>query len=135
MFFAFASSQANAQEKSKFDKWPELKAFHEVISQTFHPSEEGNLKPIKERSGELAEKAMNLSKSKIPAELSTKEIINAANKLQVDTKKLDEMVKSKASDEKITKALNEVHKTFHLIVEKCMHPEGEKGKGKEEHHE
>ena len=31
-----------------FASWPEIKTFHKVMSQTFHPSEEGNLQPIKE---------------------------------------------------------------------------------------
>jgi len=39
------------------DQWPALKTFHEVLSQTFHPSEEGNLEPIKSRSEELMNKA------------------------------------------------------------------------------
>ena len=45
------------QAQSIMDKWPELKTFHSIMSQTFHPSEEGNLQPIKERSKEMMEKA------------------------------------------------------------------------------
>lgn len=50
-----AIQEVSAQ--SIFDKWVELKAFHGVMSQTFHPSEEGNLELIKTRSEEMAEKA------------------------------------------------------------------------------
>ncbi len=51
------SNNYKAVTKGKFDDWPALKDFHKVMSQTFHPSEEGNLQPIKERSGEMTQKA------------------------------------------------------------------------------
>ena len=57
-----------------FSTWPEIKAFHKVMSQTFHPSEEWNLQPIKERSAEMAEKANALKMSKIPAQFNKKEM-------------------------------------------------------------
>ena len=39
-----------AQEKSD---WKEMQNFHSLISATFHPSEEGNLKPLKAKSDSL----------------------------------------------------------------------------------
>jgi superoxide dismutase len=106
-----------------FAAWPEIKTFHKVMSQTFHPSEEGNLQPIKERSAEMAEKANALKAAKIPAEFNKKEIVASVNKLAKDSKALDKLVKSKASDDKITKALNGLHDTFHTIVGLCTHDE------------
>jgi len=58
--------------QGKFDKWPEIKSFHTVISATFHPSETGDLEPIKKRSAELLKSASNLAASKIPAEFDKK---------------------------------------------------------------
>ncbi len=116
---AITFSAQTIKAQPKFDKWPELKRFHGVMSQTFHPSEEGNLEPIKVRSAEMVAKADTLSKSVIPAEFDKKEVREAVNKLAVDSKKLDELIKKKGSDEAITKALSELHDTFHLIVEKC----------------
>ena len=49
-----------AQEKAK---WTEKDAFHEVMSKTFHPAEEGKFEPIKARSGEMLEKAIAWKKS------------------------------------------------------------------------
>jgi hypothetical protein len=49
-------------------EWKELSAFHTVMSQTFHPAEEGDFKPIRERSGEMGEKAKAWKASAIPAE-------------------------------------------------------------------
>lgn len=36
---------AAVQAQTVFDKWTALKNFHEVMSQTFHPMEDGNLEP------------------------------------------------------------------------------------------
>lgn len=108
-----------AVPKGKFDEWPEIKSFHKVMSQTFHPSEDGNLEPIKTRSAELLSNAELLSKSAIPAEFDNKEVRSAIKKLVTDSKKLDKLIKNKGKDEVIKKSLTELHDTFHLIVEKC----------------
>lgn len=105
--------------QSKFDKWPELKSFHTVMSQTFHPSEDGNLEPIKTRSAEMAAKVDTLSKSNIPIEFDNKDVRAAISKLAIDSKKLHELILAKGTDIAIKKALSDLHNTFHLIVEKC----------------
>ena len=61
--------------------------------------------------------------AKIPAQFNKKEIVASVNKLAKDSKALDKLVKSKASDVKITKALNGLHDTFHTIVGLCTHDE------------
>ena len=113
-----AAQSVSAQ--SIFDKWAELKSFHGVMSQTFHPAEEGKLEPIKTRSGEMAEKAQVLAKATIPTEFATPAIKKAVKKLQKDSKALDKLVKGKkASDEEITKSLSALHDIFHEIVGLC----------------
>lgn len=107
------------QAQSIMDKWPELKTFHSIMSQTFHPSEEGNLQPIKERSKEMMEKAAQLADSKIPLEYKTDAIVKAVEQLKSDTKKLHKMVGNKASDKEITAALSALHDVFHQIVGLC----------------
>ncbi|MFT3795696.1 hypothetical protein [Flavobacterium sp.] len=101
------------------DKWPVLKDFHGVMSQTFHPAEEGNLEPIKTRSEEMMNKAAALLKSDIPADFRTPAILASAEKLQVKSKALHKMVVAKAADADITKALTELHNIFHEIVGLC----------------
>jgi hypothetical protein len=116
-FLLFASATVSAQSVS--DKWPAIKAFHEVISATFHPSEEGNLQPIKKRSKELLLRAEAILKSDIPVEFKTPQIIKSAKKIQVKTKALHKMIVAKATDAAITKSLNEVHDIFHEIQGLC----------------
>lgn len=106
--------------KGAFDDWPEIKEFHKVMSQTFHPSEEGNLNPIKTRSGELAQKANILALSTFPAEFDKSEVRKAVKQLKTDSKKLDDLVKrKKTTDTEISKALNNLHEVFHKIVGLC----------------
>ncbi len=118
VFSIFVSQQTNAQ--SKLEKWKELKAFHTVMSRTFHPSENGDLKPIRERSGEMVKKAKELASSKIPDEFNNQTIKDAVNKLVADSEKLNQLIKNKGSDEDVKKALGNLHDTFHIIVEKCQ---------------
>lgn len=121
MLFMFVANPIMAQ--STFDKWPEIKTFHEVMSQTFHPSEEGNLQPIKSRYEELASKAEMVFKSEIPAEFKTKSIVIATEKLQLNTKALQKKIITKATDAEITTLLSEVHDVFHEIVGLCANGE------------
>ncbi len=110
------------QAQSIFDKWAALKDFHSVMSQTFHPSEEGNLAPIKARSEEMTEKANLLAKSAVPTEFKTVQIQAAVKKMQKDSKAIDKLVKNKKStDAQITKALADLHDVFHEIVGLCKH--------------
>ncbi len=123
LFFLCAFAVSSAKGQNKFDKWPEIKSFHKVLAQTFHPSETGDLAPIKSRSAELAAKADSLNKSEIPSEFNKLEVKMALAKLSLESKSLHKMVTDKASDAEITKALNALHDTFHTIVEKCSDDE------------
>lgn len=99
--------------------WPELEAFHKVMSQTYHPAEEGNYQPIKDRIGEMVEAAAKMNSSTIPAEFNKPEIIETAKKLEADSKALEEKIKAGAEDKDIFTALTSLHDTFHKIVGLC----------------
>jgi hypothetical protein len=105
--------------QSTFDKWPAIKEFHGVMSETFHPAEEGNLAPIKARSEEMMNKAALLLKSDIPTEFKTKAILASAERLQLKSKALHELVTSKGADAAIVKSITELHDVFHEIVGLC----------------
>ena len=105
--------------QSTFEKWPAIKEFHEVMSQTFHPAEEGNLAPIKARSEEMMNKAAMLLKSDIPAEFKTNAILASAERLQLKSKALHKLVTSNGADAAIVKSITDLHDTFHEIVGLC----------------
>ncbi|MBK7476468.1 MAG: superoxide dismutase [Haliscomenobacter sp.] len=102
-----------------FDLWPMLGAFHKVMSETFHPMEEGDLQPIKTRSGEMAQRAGEVASSPIPAPFNTPDIAATVKRLKKDSKALDKLVKKQGTDEQIKSSLTALHDVFHSIVGLC----------------
>ncbi|MBM3186447.1 MAG: superoxide dismutase [Bacteroidetes bacterium] len=102
------------------DTWPELKEFHRVMSQVFHPSEKGNLDPLKNRSGELLAKAILLKNSTPPLPLQKEEISKALMKLVKQCDELDKLKSKNAKTEVLTKKIAEAHDTFHIIQGLCQ---------------
>ncbi|MCB9285160.1 MAG: hypothetical protein H6563_13875 [Lewinellaceae bacterium] len=119
--FLGISQTAGAQD------WPELKTFHGVMSQTFHPMQEGDFQPIRERSGEMAAKAKAVAKSAIPEEYKSKEILVAVKQLAKDSKALDKLIKKNGTDEAIGKSLTALHDVFHRIMGLCNDHEEHEG--------
>lgn len=117
--FGIAALANQATAQSKLQDWAELKEFHKVMSQTFHPSEEGNLEPIKTRIGEMVQKAKTLQASTFPADFNNDKVKKAVDKLVTDSQKLEAAIKKGASDKKITKSLSGLHDVFHQIVGLC----------------
>lgn len=106
-------------KKSIWEQWPALNSFHGVMAGTFHPSEEGNLKPIKARSAEMVAKAQALTTEMIPEDFATPAIKDALTRLVAGSKELDTLVKKKAKDAVITQKLASLHDVFHEIVGLC----------------
>lgn len=119
----FMSNFAVSQNKSA--SWAELKAYHSIMSSTFHPSEEGNLEPIKKRSGELAEAAKAWNKSTPPTEFNKPAVKETLKHLEEESIALDKLIKDKkATDAEIKAALEKLHDRFHEVVGACKN-EGE----------
>jgi hypothetical protein len=112
----FVTSISFAQTKTE---WKEKDAFHTVMSETFHPSEEGKLEPIKTRIGEMVDAAVAWKNSSIPEGLDSKSIKKNLKKLVTDTKSLRKKINAGASDEVITARLSKLHDLFHDIVGMC----------------
>ena len=102
------------------EEWPELEAVHEIMSMTYHPAEDGDLGPIKERSGDLVESASLLAKSEIPESYDSEEMQEAVKTFLKESKGLDKMIKKgKASDDEIIATIVSVHQVFHQIKGMC----------------
>jgi hypothetical protein len=122
---AFALTvSVNAQEKKA--AWKEMNDFHTVMSETFHPAEEGHLDPIKKRSQEMVDKAVAWQGSTAPAGYDKKQVDASLKKLVKGAKELHKMVKAKAADNALKEKLSGLHEVFHEIMEKCE---------KEDHHQ
>lgn len=101
------------------DAWTALKDFHMVMAQTFHPMEEGNFKPIRERSGEMLTKAKKLASANVPESFKSAAITKAINELVVGSIQLDKLVHKKGNDMKVKDSLVKLHDTFHEIQGLC----------------
>lgn len=124
-FAALALGFANNTQAQTKEKWKELDAFHEVMSKTFHPAEEGKLEPIKSRSQEMVDKAIAWKNSTAPAGYDKNAVLKNLKKLVKGAKEVNKLVQKNAVDAEIKEELTELHDVFHEIVEKCE---------KEEHH-
>lgn len=106
--------------ETKPGSWVELKAYHSVMAATFHPAEDGNLEPVKQRSGELASVSKAWLQSKPPADFNKPAILEKLKLLQAESAALDTLVSSKkASDAEIKASLFKLHDRFHEIVGAC----------------
>lgn len=114
--FQPASMSASAETN---DKWTELSAFHDVMSATFHPMEEGDLKPIRSRAKELAEKAIQWANSTPPKIYEQPKIKANLAKLSREATGLAARVGENASDAKVKELLTALHDRFHEIIGMC----------------
>jgi superoxide dismutase len=101
--------------------WTELTTFHGVMGQTFHPAEENNLIPIRNRSAELVEKAKALQAAKIPTQFDTPQIKDAIARLVKGAEELNTMNKKRTKDEVLKTKLTALHDVFHEIQGLCVH--------------
>jgi len=108
----------SAQQKAK---WNEMEAFHEIMSKTFHPSEEGKLEPIRTHSAEMLEKAIAWKNSTAPAGYDMTAVQENLKKLVKGAREINKLVQKKAADKELKEELSELHDLFHEIVEKCEH--------------
>ena len=107
-----------AQEK-KSPSWPELKKFHSYMSSTFHPAEEGDLKPVRVKADSMLIAAKVWQASKIPSNYKPVETKETLEKLVAQLATLKEAVDGNADDEKLKTMITDAHDIFHKIVGEC----------------
>ena len=109
--------------------WAELDAFHMVLGPVFHPaSEKGDLAPLKQRAGELADKAGTLSVSAAPTMCASEKTTASLFALASDARELARLVWSGASDDKLKASIAALHDKFEPLAQSC-------GKGMEMKHQ
>ena len=109
------------QGKSK--GWAEQKAFHSYMAATFHPTEDGNFKPLKEKADSLYMSAKAWYEAPIPADYKPEETKAALKLLVRQCGDILKLVKTgTAKDEDLKKMISEAHDTFHKIAGECKKP-------------
>lgn len=124
IFFAlalltFSAQNMLAQTAKTKAPWKEMHDFHDVMSTTFHPAEEGNLAPLKEKSGLLVERAQTWKKSAVPAGYNAEKTADTLKRLVKQCKAVNKAVKKGKPDAELTASITKAHDIFHEIMEKC----------------
>lgn len=101
------------------DSWSALKDFHKVMSQTYHPAETGDFKPLRTRSNEFLAKALLLKNSTPPVSLNKPAIQAAMDKLVKESAEIQKAVQKNAKNETLKKLITQAHDTFHVIQGLC----------------
>ncbi len=113
---AFLSVAGFAQKA----EWKQMEDFHSVMSKTFHPAEEGNLKPTKENAATLTTKAKSWESAPIPKGFDAAIAKPILKKLVASCEAIEAGVKAKKSDKELTVLITKAHDDFHEIKEKCV---------------
>jgi hypothetical protein len=116
MLFIFLSGIAFSQQPA----WKEMEDFHAVMSVTFHPAEDDNLQPVKEKAGDLLRKAMDWQQAVVPQGFNGEATKPILKKLVKQCKALKTAVEKKKPDAELKKMITEAHEVFHEIKEKCV---------------
>lgn len=115
IFLSF-SFQAFSQEKAK---WKQMEDFHAVMSPTFHPAEEDNLAPVKEKAGDLLSAAKTWQSSVVPAGFKADVTKPILKRLVKECNNLKKAVDKRKSDAELKTMITNAHEIFHEIMEKC----------------
>jgi hypothetical protein len=105
--------------KAQSKEWKEEKAFHSLMSSSFHPAEEGNFKPLKQKADSLVIASKAWQASAIPANYKIKETKEELQKLVAQCIKIQTALKANATNEELKKQITEAHEIFHHIVGEC----------------
>ncbi len=100
-------------------RWQEMYDFHEVMSTTFHPAEEGNLQPLRAKADELYNRAKAWKAAKVPAGYNAEKTADTLKRLVKQCKTIKKAVKANKSDAELTTLITNAHEVFHEIMEKC----------------
>jgi hypothetical protein len=111
----FLTVSVMAQSKS----WKEMHDFHGVMSATFHPAEENDLKPVKDNAASLTAKAKIWAASAVPQGYNATTAKPILKKLVAKCGELEAAVKAGKADADLKKLITEAHDIFHEIMEKC----------------
>lgn len=107
-----------ASEESDEMEWPEMDAFHMVMSEAFHPFKDStNLAPAKQLAEEMAIEADKWAASSLPEKVNTDDMKAKLNQLKIDTRALSDKIKGGAADAEIGTSLQALHESFHGIME------------------
>jgi len=129
----FAGCQSATTEEGgddAADASPEMAAFeaqqenfHTVMAATFHPAEEGNVEPLREKAGDLTAAAKTWSNLQLPAEYDDTDLNSRLAELVRGSERIEGLIQTEATDSTLQQAITNLHEVFHGIMGECKHAE------------
>ncbi len=119
LFFAFIVMAGTSFAQTKKASWPEMKSFHSLMSATFHPTEEGNYKPLILMADSMYAAAKIWQSSAIPANFKPTETKQALQELVTYCQDIVTEVKAGAAENKLKEMIVKAHDTFHKLAGEC----------------
>jgi len=105
---------------AQMPKWNELDSFHTVLSKSFHPSESGNFKPLKENINLLISNAKNWQTSAVPQGFTASKAKPILLQLVKECMLIKSSIAANKPDSVLQKQITVVHETFHSFIESCI---------------
>lgn len=99
--------------------WKEMHDFHDVMSATFHPSEEDNLQPLRDSATILLDKAKTWKNSTVPQGYNGDITLPILKRLVAECEAIKAAVKRNKPDAELKTMISKAHDTFHELMEKC----------------
>lgn len=103
--------------------WPEMNAFHSLMSSSFHAAEEGNFAPLKENAEQMYYASKKWINSPVPANIKDTDVMTNIQKLWKQCNKIWSSVSKNASDETLKTLITAAHDTYHTIAGECQNAE------------
>lgn len=100
--------------------WKQLDAFHKLLQDTWHPAQNGDLKPARAKAAEFVAGAETWAKSKGPAKCDNEMARKAIPGVVSDAKAFGNAVAGSASDDAVKAALKKAHDAFEMVAMPCM---------------
>jgi hypothetical protein len=120
LFLFFIAAILSVASYAQQAEWKQMEEFHSVMSKTFHPAEEGNLKPTKDNAATLTAKAKAWESAPIPKGYDAAIAKPILKKLVASCEAIEAGVKAKKTDKELTALITKAHDDFHEIKEKCV---------------
>lgn len=107
-----------AQTAKKLE-WKEMKDFHEVMSAVYHPTEQGNFAPLKEKAIDLFKAAKVWRDSQVPSGLEVEKTKAILTKLLRKCREISNAVQVNTPDSQLKVMIVAAHDLFHQMAGEC----------------
>jgi hypothetical protein len=123
LLFAFIMLLSTGFAQTQKTVWPEMNAFHSLMSTSFHAVEEGNYAPLKENAEQMYYASKKWMNSPVPANLKNTDVMSNVEKLLKQCNKIWSSVAKNASNETLKTMITAAHDTYHTIAGECQKSE------------